>query len=414
VLARTVLCVGLALGGGLTLGGCAVDANDLQTWKGVVGGSERLAGYYHDAKRPLELRAVAAQALFDLDHLDQIMGVIREAPTADRPALLGDLARISSRLLLDPQTAITDRARAAGLGYSVLEFREGVPETERGTLLDALLAWALDFFGKEPPNLPKTPTEILSAVAVADAPRARAAIKAWLTGDVDDRVVQVMVDLARKLRDPELDLAMAEQLLARAKADHPALSPQRVDLLLANGNPTLLRYLLASVGDVRVPFAARATAMNEVSRRLKGAALDQYLALLPIDDPANGNQARLMALDLVWEYAGVERLADALRALPAQGTWPTEGEDLRAQIREFCDASLARNKVAARPVLIQLLADESWVARAYALECVIRLYPDEAIDLLDPYADDPTPLPGWSLEGETSIGAVVQALRGAE
>lgn len=394
----------------LLAGGCAVDADDLKTWKGVAGGADRLAGYYHDGARPLALRAVAAQALFDLDRVDHLIGVVRETPAAERGPLVSGLGGIARATLADG-AAEALHGRAAHLGYAVLEFHEALPEAERAPLVDALLTWALRLYGAEPTNLPKAPAEIIAAAAVVDAARARAALAAWLAGPVDDRVALAMLDVIKRLRDPELDAAVAATLLARAQADFPALSPQRVDLLLANGNETLLKFLLASVADVRVPFAARAAAMNEASRRLKAAGLDLYLELLAVDDAANGNQARLMALDLVWAHGGVERLADALRALPPKGTWPVEGEEMRAQVREFCDASLARQRVAARPVLLNLLEDASWVARAYALECIVRLYPEDAPDMLAGLAEDATPLRGWVLEGETTVGAVVQALR---
>ncbi|MCA9544784.1 MAG: hypothetical protein KC613_10355 [Myxococcales bacterium] len=250
------------------------------------------------------------------------------------------------------------------------------------------------------------------AVAVAEPEKARTAGLTFLAQAAKDEAVQAMADTLSQLRDPALEAQVAQALLDRARKVHPQITAPLLEALLANGNETLLKYVLALGADARVPQGLRTLAMDVADQRLKAKGLEVYQTMLRIDDPATGDELRYVALDRVLEYGGAEALRAALLGLNPDGHWPTDGEELKAEIGKTCDERIAGMKVAARPVLLELLDANSWIARAYAMECVIRLYPDEAPELLLDLLEDETPLKGWTVDGSpTTFGQVVRALR---
>ena len=122
--------------------------------------------------------------------------------------------------------------------------------------------------------------------------------------------------------------------------------------------------------------------------------------------------ARYLALRGLWEAGGPAHLGAALRALPPEGKWPSAGTEFRDDIDAFCDNRVATKSAEAKPVLIELLDDPNWIARAYALRCITRLYPNEAADLVNILAEDLSALPGWQESGEpSSFAEAVKALR---
>ena len=392
------------------LAGCDFAEQDLKAWPALSKGDQRLAGYYFDQQRPAALRSTAAQLLFDNGQLGQIMGVLRHTDDADRKTQLTELsAHVQSVLGTDSPAPRTNHA--VELGFYLLEFHAQMDATQRTTLVKVLLDWSLANFNKTAEPQPRrTPDDLLKATWLVDAPQVQPKVLAWLNTASEPDLI-AMLTVLTSLREPAVQRAAATALLDRAKKVHPKLTGELVDAMLNNGNETLLRYLVAAVADIRIEHGVRALAWNEASRRLGAKGVPQYMGLLTMDDPANANDARLLALDAVVQHGGVELLAKALRSLPANGTWPADGDDLRTQVRAFCDTHVARHKVAARPVLVELIDDANWVARAYAMECIMRLYPDDAPDVLIDLLDDDTPLRGFSVEGETTFGAMVYAIR---
>lgn len=412
---NTLRSLGLAALFALPTLGCDFTEADIRSWPSVSKGTERLAGYYVDTSRPAALRSVAARVLYDNGQLGQIMGVVRHTTEADRQTLLPDLAGHVGGLL-GTATDPGDLNRAVELGFYLLEFHAEMSAETRAPLVDALAKWAMANLGQVISPAPRrTPEDLLLATWLVDAERVRPKVFAWFEAAQSDKQIGAMADLLRGLKQADVQQAVAKALLTRAKKAHPKLSVDLVDAMLRNNNETLLRYLVASVADVRIEHGVRAIAWNEGARRLKAKGVPQYFGLLRMNDPANGNDARYLALDAVVEHGGVEMLAKALRALPKDGDWPTEGDEFRAQVRVFCDGQVARHKVAARPVLVELIDDANWVARAYAMECILRLYPDEAPELLVDLLDDETVLKGFTESGEpTTFGDVVRSLRNAD
>ncbi|MCA9528318.1 MAG: hypothetical protein KC549_18665, partial [Myxococcales bacterium] len=218
-----------------------------------------------------------------------------------------------------------------------------------------------------------------------------------------------LVDLLAQLRDADVQRAAAGLLLARARKAHPEVSPALAAALRANGNETLLRYLLELTRDPRLSPKVRGEGFN-ASMRLGPAAIPGLLRILATDLPAD-DDARWLALRDIWEKGGAGSLAAALRALPAEGRWSTEGASFKDEIEGFCDNRLADKAEEVRPVLTELVGDPNWVARAFAMACIVRLYPDDARALLKPLRADQTALPGWSEAGEpTTFASAIKGL----
>ena len=127
------------------------------------------------------------------------------------------------------------------------------------------------------------------------------------------------------------------------------------------------------------------------------------------DDPEYRNVVRSNALNLIWNYVGAKTLARALQALPEKATWWPKETEFRDRVAEFCEGSLKDDAAAVRPILENLLYDTNWVARVYAMECMIILY-DDAVASLEPLKTDDTPLKGWLASGDTTIGNYVSSL----
>ncbi len=395
----------------VALAGCAFTAEDLDTWDRLAAGSGRLAAYYADDARPSALRMDAAQRLLAKGELGSLIAITRAAQGRTRTARAGELADLALPALKAETPA--EQAKGAEFAFHVLSFSADLDAPRRTALVGACLDWALKWIGQEyPAERRRPPEDLLQAAALAAPDQAVPAALASLAASESDAAVQATAAALSALRDPALDVKIAAALLARARAAHPQVSPVLLDALLANGNETLLKYVLALSGDLRVPHGLRKLALDAADQRLKAKGLEVYQTMLRLDDPANGDETRLVALDRVLEYGGAEQLKPALLALNPDGHWPTEGEELRALIREYCDGHIARFKVSARPVLIELTDANSWIARAFAMECVVRLYPDEAPELLIDLLEDETPLKGWTVDGTpTTFGEVVRALR---
>ena len=412
----TTLLLALAIG---PMGGCAVDGEDLVAWEQVAEGEGRLAAYLADGQRPIELRSAALSILLKMRAIDHIMGVLKVADPQQRAVLLRMYATAIVTVLTKMHSQ-SEQEAAVTLAYDILEHADeltgatdGTGEARDRVLVDTVVEWCLEELGK-PKNKRARPMRkiddvLLAALAVrpqvagpriADKMRAAQSPEELLALDT----------LLSKVRSPEIRARQAEHLLGFARRVHPEVPPTVAQAMVANRNETLLRYLLDAARDPRVPPGTREIGLIAARDHLKAEAMGGLFLLLSTDDARHRNIMRLNALDLVWDHGGSARLAEALQALPPSGTWWPNGVQFRVNVDAFCDAKLAPARDAVRPVLETLVDDPNWVTRTYAMRCVERLYPAEAPLLLAPLVEDETPLPGWSAEGEITIGQHVQAL----
>ena len=425
----------------LLAAGCAFDGGDLSRWKDVANGPKRLAGYLADTDRPMNLRQEAIEHLFVKDQLEQIMGVVKTTDEVDRKVLLKFLVDFTARVFeshADPEV----HGRAASLAYYMLVYVDLLDKGFDKKLIDPTVAWALDNFAN--PNAPTSrvrPRAMLLGCAVSRPSVAvppivnhmrelrrtaatehaldRGALKAGKPKDSQNHRVtfnlalQTLLRLSGLLgevRDVNAQRQVALVLLEAARELYPFIPEALAEAMVANQDETLLRFLLDGVRDHRVPDGTRDVGLRVARELLREKAIDQLLVIAGTDDASVNNVPRMSALDLLWDFGGVERLEQALRRLPPSGTWPTDGADFKEELDVFCDNRVARSKEAALPVLTRLTADQNWVARIYAIECITRLFPARAPELLEGLELDETPLRGWSVDGPTTIGDVVRAV----
>jgi hypothetical protein len=396
----------------LALSGCAFDENDLRTWRQIKDGDRKLAGYLADPDRDLHLRVLAGSLLLEMRGVAHSMGVLQSATVDDRARLLPGLAARVVLVLDGDDFAPEQKGAAADLGYYLLEHAAQIDAERADKLAAAVADWAVDHCA-EVQNRPsqRPQDQLVLAAAVA---RPESVVPLLLDRLADAADVAPMVFVGRilvRLKDADALRRSAALLLDHARKRYPDIPVALAETMVANGNETLLRFLLETARDPQVPMAVRATAVNEGVDALGKRAVPGLLSLVATDDPAHGNDARWHALDRLWELTGVAGLRDTLHALPPNGTWPREGLSFKADVDLFCDQKVGQQKAAALPVLTGLLSDNNWVARVFAFECIVRLFPDDAPRLLGGLGEDETPLPGWSADGQpTTVGAVVRKL----
>ena len=392
----------------------AIDEDDLAHWMAVKDGEKLLGAYLADPERPLVLRAVATNNLFQMGQTAQIVGVIKDATPNDRKAVLPYITQVILTKLNDP-TRKDVQGTAARVALYLMEFTDELEgENAKGepygeALLRLSVDWCLDQLDQEAPQeQAKRCDRILLAAAVARPDFSVPRIVDYMRSATDLNRLLLVDAILSRLRDAAVERQQAAALLKFARSAYPALPQSLAEALIHNGDDTLLLFLLDAVRDPRVPAAVRDIALEETTRRLKKKALPGLFRLLANDEPESDFLPRFNAIQMIWDLGNVEHLGPMLRALPADKRWPTSKDAFKAEVGDFCESNVALHKVAARPALVDALADPNWVARAYALECVLRLYPDEARDLTWELRADQTPLPGWLPEGaEVTIGAYV-------
>jgi hypothetical protein len=389
--------------------GCAFEAADIDAWRSVQNGKPRLAGYLADAKRPTELRVRAAKALFEEDQLPYIMAVVKAATPEQKKLLAQPLSAMAISKLGDADRKTMVRARS--LAYHLLEFEEALG-AGTAELADALAQSALK---SVPPKMRDAigPKKALLGAAVAHPPIVDQIVKAAEAAAPDPAAEArflTLLEYIGDLRTPDAARTRARLLLMRARAVYPKISGALAQAMLVDRNPTLLKFLIELTRDPTLSEQVRNRGFVAMGRMGKDA-IPGMMRVVQTDFPTP-DDARYLALRGLWEAGGPAYLGAALRALPAEGKWPVKGTEFRDDIDAFCDNRVATKKAAAKPVLVELLNDSNWIARAYALRCITRLYPDEAAELVSVLQDDLTPLPGWDESGEpSSFAAAVKALK---
>lgn len=415
--------LGALLAGLLTLGaataqiGCAVGEQDLERWEQVAEGEGRLAAYLADPMRPFELRSKAALVLLRMGSLDHLMSVLQGVEPEQRAMLLPMYAHTITTVLTKMHTP-AEKGGAASLAYFVLQHVDELEGSSRGEprdklLVDTVVDWALEELRKDKaaraPLRVKLPELLVAAVAVRPEQASVRLLNAMRAARDVSELLSTNA-LLQQAQSAEIRVGQAQHLLEFARKTYPQLDPRVADAMVANGNETLLRFLLDAARDPRVPVQTREQGLDAAERFLKDGALGGLFLLLQADDPANENVMRLRALDLVWDFGGAAYLGRALQALPPTGTWWPGSERFREHVDTFCDEKLQPAAAEVRPVLELLVDDPNWVTRVYAMRCVERLFPEEAATLLEALADDETALPGWQAEGATTIGAHVRTI----
>ncbi len=426
------------------LAGCAYDAEDLDRWRNTAKGPEHLAGYLLDSHRPLNLRQHAASHLFAKDALEHLMSAVDKLEGVEQQAMLKFLVDFVAGVF---ESSEDDQvlARAASLAYYLMEYADQLDKGYDKRLIEPTLRWALDAFDQEggPAARVKPRAMILGALtirpeiaappvleamrelykkAAADYAERAAALKEGRQKDAQNLGVsfgQGLLKLLRlsalvgELRHAETHRATALVLLQAARDLYPNVPEGLAEAMVANQDETGLRFLLDAVRDHRVPDGTRDVGLRAARELLRAKSLDQLLRLVATDDPSVNNVPRMSALEMAWDFGGVERLEEALRKLPPDGTWPRDGADFKDEVDLFCDNRVARSREAALPVLTRLTTNTNWVARIYAIECIIRLFPQRAPELLAGLEVDSAPLHGWSVDGPTTIGDVVKQVTSA-
>ena len=381
---------------------CEIDETELNNWKQVQNGSLKLSGYLFDAERPPALRLRAARYLFDMGELGQIMGVVRKTTESDRTSLVSQLAEFAADKLRDPGASLETQGQAATLAYHLLEFG---PSKAATPLAGTLATWCLDHATERVPGVKLDHALIAATLTAPDDIVPKIGLALQNSKSVNKTLA--LVSLTDPLKDPKLQSHAAHALLAAARRSHPSLSVDLIDAFVRNGNETLMRYLLELARDPKVKLHTRGDSMDQAVAALGKRAIPGLLRLIGTDEPRQRNEPRNVALDHIWSVGGPESLADALNGLPVDGTYPTDGVGFKAEVDHFCDTSVSTQKDRALPVLTELLDSWNWVARLYAVNCLTRLHPGPATQLLEPLRSDATPINGWVHNDEVTLGEIV-------
>ncbi|MBU1432235.1 hypothetical protein KKF91_16990, partial [Myxococcota bacterium] len=318
-------------------------------------------------------------------------------------------ARVASAALNEGTPEL--KARAAALTFYLGPHLDLLPKAQVdelvGRVVDLALAWSAE---AEPPKGRKKPEDLLLAMATIRPALALPKIYEHLKSLSSLKALLEINDLLLKLRDGEARRQAGAALLDYARRRFPEVPAVLAEAMLHNGNETLARFLLDTVRDPRVPPSTRNLGLEAAESHLKAKALPALFALLKLDDPSTQHAPRFAALNMIWDFGGVERLGEALRALPVEASWPEEEDSLKLEVEQLCIHRVAQKKDQARLVLETLLDEaEPWPARLYAVGCLQTLYPDDAPELLKPLRKDQTPIKGWG--AASTLGEIAAAAR---
>ena len=149
----------------------------------------------------------------------------------------------------------------------------------------------------------------------------------------------------------------------------------------------------------------------QTSEVLKEKATEGLLTLLRTEEPDKDNIMRTQALEKLWLYAGGQKiLATALSSLPTEGTYWPEGTKFKVQVQSFCDNTLRESAEDVKETLIELTSSDNFIAQIYAGECILRLYPNEAEELLEDLIEEDLDeeVLGWDESGAISFSEYLE------
>lgn len=399
----------LVLATALLCGGCAIDEEQLLAWTTVEEGQKRLAAYLADPARPHELRARAARHLYEMNEMGHLIGVLKSLEERDRDLMVPSLGAIAERYF---GHEVPDyRGRATDFAYHLMEVgRTSNDERVQASMTRlALSTIGVVLDGFPPKGSGNSAVNALQAAALTAPKRVIPKLAEFVDGSQAPMDILAFGDAVKPLKEPILDRHVAQAMLRIAKQTYPNIPPILAMRMVANGNPTLLRYLLDATRDPRLPAAIFNIALEGASDKLGRDAIPGLQRLLKAEHPGVYNEPRWIALEALWRLGGVEYLEQTLTAMPPEGTWPTRGTDFKDEVSNFCTRFVAKQKEPALPALERLLESTNWVARLFAVTCIGTLFPERAPALLVSLEEDLTPVPGWEAEADdTTIGKVVR------
>ena len=403
--------------------GCSIGGSQLQEWSDAKDGEQYLSAFLADTKRDRTLRADAMDFLIQNGNYSSIMGVLNEMDPAEQNYWVKIAWYKVSHRLEKQKFSTIERIEAASLAYYLLRYHkhlDGVahPGTKHKKDFDKfavvnLVSWALETV-KEDEDVPKGTkklSEVMFAAAVARPKLVLPLFDGFLETIPEDDDFLLVTDILAKLKSEEAHQLEARSLLVLAKKNYPKITPELGERMFKNRNETLLRFLLDAALDVRVDPKVRTLGL-EATAILKEKATDGLLALLRVDEPKKGNKLRSKVLELLWIYAGGEKiLSTALSSLPPEGTYWPNGTDFRKEVGLFCDKSLKESADDVKSTLTGLTKSSNYIAQIYAAECIIRLYPNEAKVLLQDLMkeDLDVEISGWSETGSTTLGDYLES-----
>lgn len=401
-LRRRAAAVPAALLAAGLLAGCSIDEGDLARWKDVREGPERLTGYLADHARPMELRVRAARYLVEVNAGGQIVHVLRNDDAADRKAVLEPFT-----VFLGKEFA-SDRPGAAlhakDLLYALLPLLKEVEPGYVAEVVKPFMGWAIDALFQPQPSGGRSIDQVVVAAGLLFPTLVAEPIVATMRTEKDPTRIQRLSGLLDAIGDVPARLKAASGLLALARASLPNPPEPLLVAIGANGNETLMRFLLDVGRDPAISLEVRARCIDLAVERLGQGAVPGLEGLLESEDPVSHNAMRIPVLTQLHRLQGPAKLAETLAALPDEASWPDEGTEFRDLIVKFCATSLEPEKAKVRRGLLSALESENSTARIFAAVCLRRLYPDESGELLSPLKGDKTRLRGFGREPPPTLG----------
>jgi hypothetical protein len=384
------------------LAGCGIDEADLARWKEVREGQERLSGYLASPDRPLGLRVRAARYLFEINAGGQIVVVLRDAAAEDRQAVLEPfLVHLGKQFTA---AAPEEQARAKDMLYALLPLLGGVSAEFADGVVKQFADWAVvQLFAEQPPAGRPVDQVLIAAGLTRPAATVEPLVTA-LSAEREPARVQRLSGLVDAIGDVPGRLKAASALLTQARRALPNPPEPLLQAIAANGNETLLRFLLDAARDPEVPLLLRAQCVDLAVGRLGKGAIPGLEEILKAEDPVTQNAMREPAMVQLYRLRGPKKLTEMMAALPDGTGWPDEGNAFREQVDKFCMEAIAPQKAKARKDLLETIGSENRTARIFAAYCISRLYPDEVGELLAPLKDDKTPLRGFGREPPPTQG----------
>ena len=306
------------------LGGCALDAHDLDAFRATATGPAKLHALLRDPARPAELRAEAALRLLDLERSDVdgralLLEALASVEPSGRRAIVPTFARgLAERMQTDEgATPSPAAARAKDTGAKLLPLLEPRERTELGTLL---VRW----MGADPVQRAACGEQSLEVVAAAlGGDSARAATDS-LRPTLEPEALTRLGEAVRRHGDPTTRARAAEKLIAIEHAYRA--EPSRSDALVAHVLPALAALADTAPARERLVALAGEAAVSPVERRLALERLEGHVT--PTDlaglarvvlEPASPLELRELALTRLGETRAPEALP-TLIALAAERT----------------------------------------------------------------------------------------------
>jgi hypothetical protein len=246
--------------------------------------------------------------------------------------------------------------------------------------------------------------QVLLAAGLARPAPVGAALVTALQGKLEPAQVARISGLVDALGHVPSRVRAAGVLLQTARRSLPTPAEPVLEAIAANGNETLLRFLLDAARDPEIPVTTRARAVDLAVERLGKSAVPGLEELIRSEDPITHNAMRLPAVLALHRLRGPNRLEETLTALPDSAGWPDEGDEMKVLVDRFCTEGVAPRKGKARKDLVAVLASENLTARIFAARCIRLLYPDEAREMLAPLANDRTRLRGFGADPPPTLG----------